>query len=87
LEKPFRLPLLRNEAIDLSHAVKGKRKAFSLLKKDFILYTVYDRYKLFPGAQIKGPAIVEEKESTTIVGEDAEIKVDEYGFLWIEIKG
>lgn len=87
LEKPFKLPLLRVGTTDLSQAVKGKREAYSLLKKDFITYTVYDRYKLFAGARIRGPAIVEEKESTTVIGEDAEINVDEYGFLWIEIKG
>lgn len=87
IEKPFRLPVLRSTTTDLSEAVKGKREAYSVLKKDFIPYTVYDRYKLFPGARIRGPAIVEEKESTTIVGEDAEITVDEHGFLWIEIKG
>ena len=52
---------------------------------DFIPYTVYDRYKMFPGAEFPGPAIIEERESTVIVGEDASVSVDEYGFLWIEL--
>ncbi len=30
-------------------------------------------------------AIVEERESTVIVGEDAKVAVDEFGFLWIEM--
>jgi N-methylhydantoinase A len=47
---------------------------------------VYDRYSLFPGAGFDGPAIVEERESTTIVGEDASVSVDDYGFLWITFK-
>jgi N-methylhydantoinase A len=47
---------------------------------------VYDRFKLFPGAAMKGPAIIEEKESTIIVGEDAKARVDEYGFVWIDLK-
>jgi N-methylhydantoinase A/oxoprolinase/acetone carboxylase beta subunit len=68
-------------------AVKGKRLAYSPIARDFILYTVYDRYKLFPTAQFAGPAIVEEKESTLIVGEDAHVKTDEFGFLWIDLKG
>ena len=32
---------------------------------------------------MKGPAIIEEKESTIIVGEDAQAGVDAYGFVWI----
>jgi N-methylhydantoinase A len=32
-----------------------------------------------------GPAIVEEKESTIVVGEDAVARVDEFGFVWIDI--
>ena len=55
------------------------------LTRDFIPFTVYDRYKLFPGAAFSGPAIVEERESTVIVGEDATASVDEFGFLWIEM--
>jgi N-methylhydantoinase A len=33
-----------------------------------------------------GPAIVEERESTIVVGEDASASVDEYGFIWIDLK-
>ncbi len=55
------------------------------MARDFISYTVYDRYKLFPKAKFKGPAIIEEKESTVIVGEDASVSIDGFGFLWIEI--
>ena len=29
---------------------------------------VYDRYRLGPGATFDGPAIVEERESTVVVG-------------------
>jgi N-methylhydantoinase A len=34
---------------------------------------------------IQGPAIVEERESTIIVGEDAKASVDEFGFVWIHL--
>jgi N-methylhydantoinase A len=57
------------------------------MAKDFIPYTVYDRYKLFPKAAFRGPAIIEEKESTLIVGEEASVSVDDFGFLWVDIKG
>jgi N-methylhydantoinase A len=72
---------------DLELAKKGKRLAYSQIARDFIPYTVYDRYKIFPGAKFFGPAIIEERESTIVAGEDTEITVDEYGFVWIEIKG
>jgi N-methylhydantoinase A/oxoprolinase/acetone carboxylase beta subunit len=38
---------------------------------------VYDRYLLAPGAELEGPAIVEERESTTVIGPGARIQIDE----------
>ena len=69
----------------LEAAVRGRRPAYSPLAREFIPYTVYDRYKLFPGARFSGPAIIEEKESTLIVGEEARVSVDDFGFLWIDL--
>ena len=66
-------------------AIKGTRPAYSSQARDFVPYTVYDRYALGPGARFAGPAIVEEKESTVVVGEDARCSIDEVGFLWIEL--
>jgi N-methylhydantoinase A len=37
-------------------------------------------------AKFRGPAIIEEKESTVIVGEDASVSMDDFGFLWIDLK-
>ena len=84
-ERLLKLPELAQSACELSDAVKGERPAFSGIKKDFIPHTVYDRYKLNRGAIFRGPAIIEERESTVIVGEDAAVSVDKYGFLWIEL--
>ena len=47
---------------------------------------VYDRYRLMPGANWRGPAVIEERESTTIVGPDASFHVDAQGNLIIEIE-
>jgi N-methylhydantoinase A len=85
-ERPFRLPPLAPRKGTVKSCVKGTRKAFSLLRKKFIPFTVYDRLKLFPGARMPGPAIIEEKESTIVVGEDARARVDEFGFVWIEME-
>ncbi len=80
------LPRLPARSDRVHDAIKGERRAFSGIAHDFIPFTVYDRYKLSPGASFSGPAIVEERESTVIVGEDATALVDEFGFLWIEMR-
>ena len=45
---------------------------------------IYDRYQMGPGTQIDGPAIVEERESTTVVGPDATARVADDGSLILE---
>jgi len=85
-EKLLQLPKLDGKGRTLDKAVKGQRLAYSPISKDFIPYTVYDRYNLFPSARFPGPAIIEERESTLIVGEDSHVSVDDFGFLWIDLK-
>jgi N-methylhydantoinase A len=85
-ERPFRLPPLARRKGKIGECIKGRRPAFSVPRKKFVPYTVYDRLKLYPGARMPGPAIIEEKESTIVIGEDARARVDEYGFVWIDIK-
>jgi N-methylhydantoinase A len=84
-ERPFLIPKISNQNKSLAACQKGSRQAFSLTGKAFIPFNVYDRFKLFPGAKIQGPAIIEEKESTIVVGEDAAASVDEFGFVWITL--
>ena len=85
--KLLELPKLpRRTGASAGDAIKGERRAFSGLAREFIPHTVYDRYKLFPDATLEGPAIIEERESTVVVGEDGKVAVDEYGFLWIQKK-
>ncbi len=84
-EKLLQLPkLTKKKGQKLEQAIKGQRKAYSAIAGDFIPYTVYDRYKLFPEATFRGPAIIEERESTLIVGEDTTIRADGFGFLWVD---
>jgi N-methylhydantoinase A len=85
-QREFRIPPLRQTEGKLADCIKGERPAFSLIRREYIPFTVYDRFKLFPGAAMEGPAIIEEKESTIIIGEDAKASVDEYGFVWIDLK-
>ncbi len=84
-QRDFRIPPLAPVEGRLQDCIKGDRPAFCLNRKDFIPYTVYDRAKLFPGASISGPAIIEEKESTIVIGAAADARVDQYGFVWIDL--
>ena len=84
-ERLLKLPELKKTGYTLKDAVKGQRDAYSGIAGAFVPHTVYDRYKLNSGDRFKGPAIIEERESTVIVGEDAAVSVDKYGFLWIEL--
>lgn len=84
--RPFTMPQLTTDQTSLDACIKGQRKAYSVLQKDYIDFTVYDRSQLFAGAKFAGPAIIEERESTIVMGEDAAATVDDKGFVWIRIR-
>ena len=46
---------------------------------------VYDRYLLGRGENLAGPAIVEERESTLIIGPGASFTIDPVGNLIVEL--
>lgn len=85
-ERLIQFPKLDEKEKSLAQSIKGKRMAYSPIAKDFIPFTVYNRYLLPPKATFQGPAIIEERESTLVVGEDATVTVDELGFLWVDLK-
>ena len=57
--------------------VKAARRAWFAEAEGWVDTPVYDRYALRPGATFSGPAIVEERESTAVVGPGARCRVDE----------
>lgn len=65
-------------------ARKSERQAFFVEQQDGILTPVYDRYALCPGNVLQGPAIIEERESTFVVGPGAQVEINEYGSLVIQ---
>jgi len=67
-------------------AIKGRRKAYSSVNGSFVDFTIYDRYQLTYGATLDGPAMIEEKESTTVLDRDAWASIDEYGNIVIRFK-
>ena len=65
---------------------KGSRRAFFPEREDYLDTAVYDRYALKPGMQFAGPAIVEERESTLIIGIAGRARVDEKLTVFVEIR-
>ena len=59
-------------------AVKGSRLAYFPEYGRFVETPVYNRYVLAPGATLTGPAIIEERESTVVVGARGQVRVDEH---------
>jgi 5-oxoprolinase (ATP-hydrolysing)/N-methylhydantoinase A len=60
---------------DAAKKQKGSRRAW--FEGGHVDATVYDRYALVPGDRIAGPAIIEEREATTIVPPGDTVLVDE----------
>ncbi len=65
-------------------ARKGSRQVY-FSETGFAPCDVYDRYALKPGDTLSGPAVIEERESTTVVGPGAVVTVDQYLNLLIEL--
>ena len=66
-----------NEVISLKTPIKGKRPVYFSEPKSYIQCPVYDRYALQPGTTLEGPAVVEERESTCIIGIGDIARVDD----------
>jgi len=65
------------EASPTTDPIKSKRPAFFPEPAGYVETPVYDRYRLTAGMRFGGPAIIEERESTTVIGPFARISVDE----------
>jgi N-methylhydantoinase A len=67
-------------------ALKGSRRAFCLERRGYVDTPVYDRYALAPGDVVDGPAIVEEQESTLVIGERGRARVDQHLTMIVEFQ-
>jgi N-methylhydantoinase A len=85
-QRPFQLPRISSRAGKAADVHKGSRKAFCMQRKAYVPHEVYDRTNLAPGAHMNGPAIIEERESTIIIGSGAAARVDDRGFVWIDLE-
>jgi N-methylhydantoinase A len=75
-------PLRLGSAGSGADALKGRRSAFF---GEWLDTPVYAREPLAAGARLDGPAIVEERESTTVVPPDARVVVSEDGSLVVSL--
>jgi hypothetical protein len=63
---------------DARAALKGSRPVYFPQLGEYRLTPVYDRYQMGPGSSFGGPAIVEERESTFVIGPGATASIDAY---------
>ncbi|MGH7334902.1 MAG: hydantoinase/oxoprolinase family protein [Candidatus Rokuibacteriota bacterium] len=82
---PAMPPIKAGDAARTGAAVKGTRQAYFDEAGGFVEVSVYDRYALAPGVQFGGPAIVEERESTAVIGPGARCRVDDGLALIVEV--
>ncbi len=66
-------------------ALKERRRVY--LKGRYCDTAIYDRDKLEPGAVVKGPAIIEQEDSTTLLFAGNSARIDAYRNLVISVKG
>jgi len=85
---PVRLRRARHdsEATNEASARKPDRRAWFPETDGWTDTPVYDRYRLAPGHRLGGPAIVEERESTTVLPPGVMATVDDYASLIVSVR-
>jgi 5-oxoprolinase (ATP-hydrolysing)/N-methylhydantoinase A len=64
---------------DVRAAIRSRRAAYFPEAGGFVEAPIYDRSRLRPGMRAQGPAVIEEREATTIVGPGDRFAVDRAG--------
>jgi N-methylhydantoinase A len=59
----------------------SRRAVFDPDRGEFVDTPIYWRAELAPGAHIKGPAVIAEDETSTVVGADFDARVDRFGYI------
>jgi N-methylhydantoinase A/oxoprolinase/acetone carboxylase beta subunit len=81
-----RVTLAKAATSPVAGALKGRRRAYFPEAGGWVDCPIYDRYKLAAGLEIAGPAIVEERESTSVLPPGAVATVDEYANLIVTVE-
>ncbi len=85
LEVPGSAAAMRSAEGAMGDPLKGQRPAYFPEHGGYLPTPVYDRYRLSPGHAFAGPAIIEERESTLIVGPKGRFEVAASGSIIVTI--
>jgi N-methylhydantoinase A/oxoprolinase/acetone carboxylase beta subunit len=80
-----RVSLAKAADTPVAGALKGRRRAYFPETGGWVDCPIYDRYTLAAGLTLAGPAIVEERESTSVLPPGSVATVDEYANLVVEV--
>ena len=72
------------QQIDEEPSDKGERQVY-FPETGYATCRIYNRYALKPGDSFRGPAVIEERESTAVAGPDTTVSIDKYLNLVIDI--
>ncbi len=82
-EPQLGLPTMESDGTSAEEASKGQRPVYFEETSSFVETRVFDRYSLGAGANIGGPAVVEENESTVVIPPSMIGTVDQFGNLFL----
>ena len=82
---PAAMETLRIITADGGEALKGERQVYLAASNSFRAVPVYNRYALAPGDTLHGPALVEENESTAVLGAGDVATLDAAGNLVVSV--
>ena len=80
-----RVTLAKAATTPLAGSLKGRRRAYFPETGGWVDCPVYDRYRLTAGLTLAGPAIVEERESTSVLPPRTTATVDDYANLVVTV--
>jgi N-methylhydantoinase A len=80
-----RVALAKAATTSETSPLKSRRRAYFPEIGGWVDCPIYDRYHLAAGLQLAGPAIVEERESTSVLPPGTIATVDEYANLIVEV--
>lgn len=80
---PLEMPVIAHEGTALEPA--GTRSAYFPETDGYVDTPIYDRDKLAAGHRIIGPAIIEERESTTVIPPGMTAVIDPHGTARVEV--
>ena len=84
-DEPERAERAMAPGVDAGGARKGSRRAYIPEAGGFIACPVIARYRLVAGDEVTGPALVEERETTTLLLPGDRAGVDAYANLIVDV--